>query len=153
YTFQLKRNVHFANGQPLTSADVVFSLNRLVNIKGNPAFLLDGVTVKPSGKYAVVMRSKTPAAQLPAILAKPSTGIVNATLVKAHGGTSAADASTADKAEQWLNSSDSVGAGSGPYVLKSYSGTSQVVMAPNTKYWGAKKPSFGSVVLRNMPAT
>src|SRR6266516_6170037 len=45
FTFQLKRNVHFADGTPLTSADVVFSLNRLVNLKGNPAFLLAGITV------------------------------------------------------------------------------------------------------------
>ncbi len=42
FTFNLKKNVHFANGDPLTSADVVFSLNRLINLKGNPAFLLDG---------------------------------------------------------------------------------------------------------------
>ena len=114
FTFQLKRNVHFANGAPLTAADVVFSLDRLINIKGNPAFLLDGVTVRAKGRYTVVMTSKTPAGQLPAILANPSTGIVNSKLVRQHGGTSAADASTADKAEQWLNSSASVGAGSGP---------------------------------------
>src|SRR5437899_4728103 len=29
FVFQLKKNVHFANGAPLTSADVVFSFNRL----------------------------------------------------------------------------------------------------------------------------
>jgi peptide/nickel transport system substrate-binding protein len=153
FTFQLKRNVHFANGAPLTSADVVFSLNRLINIKGNPAFLLAGVKVKAAGRYAVVMTSGTPAAQLPAILANPSTGIVNAALVKAHGGTDAANASTADKAEQWLNTPASAGAGSGPYVLKSYSTTSQVVLAPNTRYWGPRKPAFGTVVVRNMIAT
>jgi peptide/nickel transport system substrate-binding protein len=153
FTFQLNKNVHFANGAPLTSADVVFSLNRLINIKGNPAFLLSGVTVKAAGKYTVVMTSATPATQLLSILANPSTGIVNAKLVKAHGGTSAADASTADKAEQWLNTPASAGAGSGPYVLKSYSTTSQVVLAPNTHYWGSLKPAFGSVVVRNMIAT
>ena len=153
FTFQLKKNVHFADGRPLTSADVVFSLNRLINLKGNPAFLLSGITVKARGKYVVAMQSQTPAAQLPAILANPSTGIVNSKLVKAHGGTAAADAATADKAEQWLNSADSVGAGSGPYTLKSYSSTSQVDLAPNPKYWGVKKPGFGSIVLRNMPAT
>src|ERR1700755_2476033 len=31
FTFNLKKNVHFANGDPLTSADVVFSLNRPLN--------------------------------------------------------------------------------------------------------------------------
>jgi peptide/nickel transport system substrate-binding protein len=99
------------------------------------------------------MRSTTSAAQLPAILANPSTGIVNAKLVKAHGGTSAANATSADKAEQWLNSSASAGAGSGPYVLKSYSTTSSVTLGPNARYWGAKKPKFGTVVVRNMVAT
>ena len=42
YTFQLKKNVHFADGTPLTSADVVWSLKRLQNLKGNPSFLLAG---------------------------------------------------------------------------------------------------------------
>ena len=152
FTFQLKPNVHFANGAPLTSADVVFSLDRLINIKGNPAFLLTGIIVKAHGKYGVTMTSQTPATQLPAILANPSTGIVNSKLVKAHGGTDAADASTADTAETWLNSSASVGAGSGPYTLKSYSTTSQITLVPNTHYWSAKKPAFSSVVVRNMIA-
>jgi peptide/nickel transport system substrate-binding protein len=152
FTFQLKRNVHFANGNPLTSADVVFSLNRLINLKGNPAFLLTGIKISALGKYGVVMRSGTPAGQLPSILANPSTGIVNAKLVKAHGGSAGANASKTDKAESFLNSSASVGAGSGPYTLQSFSTTSQVTLAPNTHYWGAKKPAFGSVVVRNMIA-
>jgi peptide/nickel transport system substrate-binding protein len=152
FTFQLKKNVHFADGTPLTSADVVFSLNRLINIKGNAAFLLAGITVSAKGKYTIIMKSKTPATALPAILANPSTGIVNSKLVKAHGGTSAANAATADKAEQWFNSSASAGAGSGPYELKSYSTTSQLTLVPNPKYWGPKKPGFGTVVVRNMIA-
>jgi peptide/nickel transport system substrate-binding protein len=152
FTFQLKPNVRFANGSPLTSADVLFSMNRLINLKGNPASLLAGITVSARGKYTVVMKSATPATQLTAILANPSTGIVNSKLVKAHGGTSAADASTADKAEQFLNSAASIGAGSGPYTLKSYSTTSQVTLTPNPKYWGTKKPAFGTVVVRNMLA-
>jgi peptide/nickel transport system substrate-binding protein len=152
FTFKLKKNVHFADGTPLTSADVVFSLRRLVNLKGNPAFLLAGVTVAPAGKNAVVMRSKTPVSQLPAVLANPSTGIVNSALVKQHGGTDAANAAKADKAEQWLNSPDSKGAGSGPYTLSSYSTTSQITLVPNSSYWGRKKAAFSSVVVRNMVA-
>ena len=152
FVFQLKRNVHFADGTPLTSNDVVFSFNRLVNLKGNPSFLLDGVTTSAKGAYAVVMRSKTPDSALPAILANPSTGIVNSKLVKAHGGSAGPGADKTDKAEQWLNSSASAGAGSGPYVLKSFSTTSQVTMVPSKNYWGTSKAAFGSVVLRNMIA-
>ena len=152
FTFQIKRNVHFADGTPLTSADVVFSLNRLVNLKGNPAFLLDGVTSRARGKYTVIVNAKNPATALPSILANPSTGIVNSKLVRQHGGTASVGADKNDKAEQWLNSSGSAGVGSGPYVLKSFSTTSQVTLVPNTRYWGGAKASFGTVVLRNMIA-
>jgi peptide/nickel transport system substrate-binding protein len=152
FTFQLKRNVHFADGTPLTSADVVFSLNRLVNLKGNPSFLLDGVTARAKGRYTVVLRSKTPGTQLPAILANTSTGIVNSKLAKQHGGTASVGADKADKAEQWFNSAASAGAGSGPYLLKQYSTTSQITLVPNPRYWGANKAAFGTVVIRNMIA-
>jgi len=152
YTFQLKRNVHFADGTPLTSADVVFSLRRLQNIKGNPSFLMAGITLSAPSKYTVVMRSKTPATQLPVILANPSTGILNSALVKKNGGTDAANAAKADKAENWLNSPSSAGAGSGPYTLSAYSATSQITLTPNAKYWGPKKSPWSSVVVRNMVA-
>jgi peptide/nickel transport system substrate-binding protein len=152
FTFRLKKNVHFADGKPLTSADVVFSFRRLINLKGNPAFLLDGVTPSAKGKYTVVLKSATPATQLPAILANTSTGIVNSKLVRAHGGTDAVGADTADKAEGWFNSSESAGAGSGPYTLKDYSTTSQLTLVPNKNYWGAQKAAFSTVVIRNMIA-
>jgi len=152
FAFQLKTNVRFADGTPLTSADVVFSLDRLINIKGNPSFLLDGITVAAAGKYGVVMHAKDPASALPAILANTSLGIVNSKLAKQHGATDTADADKTDKAEQWFNSPASVGAGSGPYVLKQYSTSSQIVLAPNTKYWGPTKAAFSSVVVRNMIA-
>ena len=152
YTFQLKRNVHFADGTPLTSADVVFSFNRLVNLKGNPSFLLAGVTTKAAGKYGVVVRSKTSNTALPAILANTSLGVVNSKLVKQHGGTDKPGADKTDKAERWFNSPDSVGVGSGPYVLKQYSTTSQIVLTPSPNYWGKDKAAFSSIVVRNMIA-
>lgn len=152
FTFQLKRNVRFADGSALTSADVVFSLNRLVNLKGNPAFLLDGVTARAKGRYTVVVRSKAPGTQLPAILANTSTGIVNSKLAKQHGATASVGADKSDKAEQWFNSAASAGAGSGPYLLKSYSTTSQITLVPNPRYWGTKKAAFSNVVIRNMIA-
>jgi peptide/nickel transport system substrate-binding protein len=152
YTFQLKRNIRFADGTPLTASDVVFSFRRLINLKGNPSFLLAGVTVSSRGRYTVVLRSKTPNTALPAIVANTSLGIVNAKLARKHGATAAANADKADKAERWFNSASSAGAGSGPYLLRSYSTTSQIVLQPNTRYWGPGKPKWGSVVIRNMVA-
>ena len=57
YTFELRRDIRFADGTPMTAADVVFSFRRLINLKGNPSFLLAGVTVSARGKYTVVLRS------------------------------------------------------------------------------------------------
>ena len=54
--------MHFADGAPLTSADVVFSLRRLVNLKGNPSHILSGFKVSATGKYTVVIDSAHPGA-------------------------------------------------------------------------------------------
>ena len=43
------------------------------------------------------------------------------------------------------------GAGSGPYLLRQYSTTSQIVLEQNPRYWG-RKPAFERVVIRNMIA-
>jgi peptide/nickel transport system substrate-binding protein len=151
YTFELRRDIVFADGTPMTAADVVFSFRRLINLKGNPSFLLAGVRVSARGKYTVVLRSATPNTALPAIVANTSLGIVNSKLAKKNGATDAANADKADKAEKWFNSAASVGAGSGPYVLRQYSTTSQIVLEQNPRYRGPK-PAFERVVIRNMVA-
>jgi peptide/nickel transport system substrate-binding protein len=99
YTFALRRNAHFSDGTPLTSADVVFSYRRLINLKGNPSFLLSGITVSAKGPYTVVLRSKTPNPAIPVLVTNTSLGIVNSKVVKAHGGTDAPNADKTDKAE------------------------------------------------------
>jgi peptide/nickel transport system substrate-binding protein len=149
YTFDLRRDIVFADGTPMTAADVVFSFRRLINLKGNPSFLLADVTVSARGKYTVVLTSKTPNTALPTIVANTSLGIVNSKLAKQHGATDGANAAKTDKAERWFNSPQSRGAGSGPYILRQYSTTSQIVLEPNARYWGAK-PAFERVVIRNM---
>jgi peptide/nickel transport system substrate-binding protein len=149
YTFNLRRDIRFADGTPMTAADVVFSFRRLINLKGNPAFLLGGVTVSARGRYTVILRSKTPNTAIPAIVANTSLGIVNSRLAKRNGATDGPNAAKADRAERWFNSPRSQGAGSGPYVLRQYSTTSQIVLEPNPRYWG-RKPAFERVVIRNM---
>src|SRR6476619_2307533 len=152
FVFNLRRNVRVADGTPLTPADAVFSFRRLINLTGNPSFLLDGVTASARGRYTVVLRSTTPATALPSILTNTSLGIVNSKLVRKHGGTSAVGADKSDKAEKWFNSAASRGAGSGPYLLQRYSTTSQITLVPNPRYWGSKKAAFKTVVVRNMIA-
>jgi peptide/nickel transport system substrate-binding protein len=151
YTFDLRRDVRFADGTRMTAADVVFSFRRLINLKGNPSFLLSGVTVSARGRYTVVLRSRTPNTAIPAIVANTSLGIVNSRLARRHGATAAANAARTDRAERWFNSPASRGAGSGPYLLRQYSTTGQIVLEQNPRYW-RRKPAFERVVIRNMVA-
>lgn len=149
YTFTLRKDVRFSDGTKLTAKDVAFSYRRLINLKGNPSFLLGGVTVSTKGSYTVVLKSATPNPAIPVIVANAALGIVNSKAVKAHGGTDAVGADKDDKAESYLNSTS---AGSGPYVLKSFSTTSQVTLGKNSRYWGTNKPTFSTIVIRNVQA-
>jgi peptide/nickel transport system substrate-binding protein len=149
YTFTLRKGVTFANGDPVTAADVVFSFMRTKNINGNPSFLMAGITATAPSPGTVVLTSSTPNTAVPAILTNPALGIVDQKAVTAAGGTAAASAATADKAEAALNATSE---GSGPYTLSSFSLTSQVVLKANPKYWGAK-PKYSEIVIRNVQAS
>jgi peptide/nickel transport system substrate-binding protein len=148
FTFTLRNDIKFGDGTKLTSADVLFSFNRLINIKGNPSFLLDGVTVAAPDDSTVVLTSKDPNPAIPFIIPNPALGIVNSKVVKAHGGTDQPGADKADQAESFLNSQS---AGTGPYVLKAFSTTSEVDLEANPNYWGPK-PFYNKVVIRNIQA-
>jgi peptide/nickel transport system substrate-binding protein len=148
YTFTLRPGVKFANGDPVTATDVVFSLTRTKNINGNPSFLMAGITATAPSSNTVVLTSATPNTAIPAILTNPALAIVDAKKVQAAGGSDAANAATADKAETALNTTSE---GSGPYTLTSYSTTTQVVLTANPTYWGPK-PKYGKIVIRNVQA-
>ena len=113
YTFKLRNDIKFGDGTQLTSADVMFSFNRLINIKGNPSFLLAGITVSAPDASTVVLTSQDPNPAIPFIIPNPALGIVNSKVVKAHGGTDQPGADKADTAESFLNS-QSAGTGRTP---------------------------------------
>lgn len=143
FTLTLQGTHTFSDGTTMTADDVVFSLNRVIGIKGNPSFLLDGVSVAKKDDKTVVLTTKIPTPALPSILANPALGIVNSKVVKANGGTTTKD----DKAEKYLNTKS---AGSGPYMLSSLNLSSQVVLAVNPKYDGPTKPTYDRVVIQNV---
>ncbi|MEU2610946.1 ABC transporter substrate-binding protein [Micromonospora sp. NPDC007271] len=146
FTFKLRQGVKFSDGTPLTADDVVFSLNRLKNVKASPAVMVSGLTVSKTDDATVVVTSATPDPNIPVVLAMPSTGVINAKVAREHGAKDGDDAAQGDTAQQYL---DTNSVGSGPYVLKSYDPSSQVVLEANPSYWGTK-PQFARVVLRNM---
>ena len=152
YTFTLRPDVKFESGNLLTSADVKWSLERLANVKGIAAFYVASVaSIETPDPQHVAIKLKDPNSGMLAILAAPPTAILDSKLVKENGGDASTEAKDGDKAETYLNSHS---AGSGPYVMTSYTPNQEVTLERNKTYWG-KPPLFDRIVLRHQaePAT
>src|SRR5262249_28212725 len=147
WTFNLRKGVKFSNGDPLTAADVVFSLLRVKNVNTAPAFIAASFkSVKAVGDDTVVITTKEPNPAVPYLVAYKSTGVVDSKVAKQNGATDAADASKTDKAEKWFNSNS---IGSGPYTFQTFSSTDQTVLEANPNFWGTK-PAYDQIVFRNV---
>jgi peptide/nickel transport system substrate-binding protein len=147
YSFRLRRNVRFSSGNPLTSADVKWSLDRVRYLKSNPAFFLNSVeeilTPDPS---TVVLKLKAPNPSLLPILASSSLGAIDSKLVSQKGGDASPDAKDRDKAEPFLLAQS---AGTGAYVMERYVPDQEVVLVRNPNHWRGA-PKLQRIVIRNI---
>jgi len=145
WTFKLNPKARFSDGSKVTSADVAFSLLRLKNLAGSASYLVSfmkGVTT-PDPETAVVTLTR-PDWEFPNQMSATYTSVLNSKVVKAQGGSDAANAAKVDKADHWFQSHS---AGSGPYILQSFTSGSQVTMVANPHYWGPK-PYFTRIVFK-----
>lgn len=148
FTFKIREGILFQDGTPLTAADVEYSINRLVNVKGRPAFIVAGFSAEATGEYEVVVRTENSNPAVPFILTNSSAAIVNSALVTANGGSAAADAAETDTAQAWFDTTGAAGSGSGPYYVESFNTETEVVLVRNENYWG-ERPDWPRIVLRN----
>src|SRR5258708_2939873 len=148
-TFKLRSDVHFSDGTPLTSADAVFSMNRLINIGGSFGSFVVDQTASAVDQYTVKVTSSHPDPSIAADWAIPTSGILNSKVAIANGGSSSKGASTADTLTPFLNQHS---AGSGPYVLRSLEPSSLVVLTMSPNYWGTK-PVYTRLEFVNVPSS
>ena len=161
-TVELNQAARFADGTPVTSADVAFSLDRLIaSTTGSPYALsfsaLDGFAqlragkpwmatgIQTLGNGEVVFNLQYPVPYLPELLAMPCTSVVERSLAQ---GVPAGS-------NWWFAHS----AGSGPYVFQSYSPGSDLALRPAHAYWragadvgGDPEGPFVSVDFRIIPS-
>jgi peptide/nickel transport system substrate-binding protein len=110
---------------------------------------MNGITVSAPSANTVVLETAVPTPQVLAIATSPAFGILDSSVLKANGGTDAADAATTDTALEFLKSKS---VGSGRYTLTSFNLTTEVVLAKNPKYWGGvDKAGYDKIILRNVP--
>ena len=145
YVFKLNPNIRFSDGTPASADDVIFSYLRQKNLKGPASWFENGVaSITKTGQHEVTIKLGAINVDWLFLLTSPFLSIENAAVVKAHGGTAAADAATTDTAVAWL---DQHSAGSGPFVLDAWERGSQLSISRNPHYWG-KQPPFNRVIFR-----
>ncbi|MET9499698.1 ABC transporter substrate-binding protein [Streptomyces sp. NPDC006552] len=136
YVCKLRKDLKFADGSPVTAADVKFSIDRVRAIKSDSKVysLLSTIdTIETQGDREVVFHLNTPDATFPYKLATPTAGIVNPD----------------DYAKSSLRKGVEVD-GSGPYTMKAEVKNDTVVKTVFTKnphYKGQLKPKNDEVSL------
>lgn len=131
YTFHIRDNAKFSNGDPVTGDDVKFSLDRFGNTKLNAIYGVlavgyKGTTVVDASTVTVRL-SKPVSAFLYNISILPAF-IVPKKLVQAQG-------------EKFFNKP----VGSGPFVVTEWLQGSHITFAKNPYYWEAGKPYLDEV--------
>ena len=129
----LRRNVKFADGTPLTSADVKWSFDRVLKIKGDQgiyALLSNLKSTSTNGTYGVTFHLKSPQSTWPFILATNAGYIVPKAMYPG------------DKIRD--NSQSQVG--TGPYQLVKYTPGQQAVFKANPNYWGPKPKNDNLII-------
>lgn len=148
WTFNLRDDVTFANGDPLTADDVVFSFTRLQNVQSNPSFLADNITaIEAVDDNTVEITLGEPSPSFLAEMVNTAFSVANDTEVMDAGGTNAEDAAETDTAREIF---DQTSAGTGPYILESWTPQEETVLVRNPNYWG-DEPFFDRVIIVNIP--
>jgi len=146
----LRSGVKFHSGNEMTADDVVFSWNRLKNIKFQPSFLATDywTSVEPVDPLTIKIKLVSPNAALVAILTSIPLAVTDSKLLRENGGTDAEDADKTDTAKDWLNEGNS--AGTGPFRLTTWELGSEVIIEMNPDYWG-EAPKLDRIIWRNVP--
>src|SRR5215469_483049 len=141
YTFTLRPGVKFSNGQPMTSADVKFSLEQTMAAKAGWGYIDAAIkSVDDPTPSTVVVHLKYPWAPLLADLSLFANGIVPNNF----GGKTAAQFYQAP-------------IGTGPFKWDSWHKGSALKLVKNPYYWekgpgGAKLPYLNSVTWTDVPS-
>ncbi|HEY4384713.1 MAG TPA: peptide ABC transporter substrate-binding protein [Ktedonobacteraceae bacterium] len=141
YTFTLKPNLKFSDGTPLTSQDVIYSINRTIlpATKSPVSYYLSqikdfdkasagkiptliGDSLQAPDPNTVVITISQPGAYFLQALTYPTSYVVNQKLINKYG-------------TSWTDH-EAEGAGDGPFKVQSYSHTTGIQLVRNDNYYG-----------------
>jgi len=151
WTFHLRPNLHFSDGSQLTSADVIYSINRSVEpATASPVgpyylALLKDINLLTSGKIktligdsllapdpsTVVIKISKPASYFLDALTYPTSYVVEQSLITTYG-------------KNWTDHL-TTGGGDGPFKVAAYTHGKEIDFVPNPYYYGPK-PQLQKVI-------
>lgn len=134
YTFFLRHNAEFSNGDPLTAKDVLWTYQHGMKANGNLSFLASEAAIKTVAEvnpYEVRITLQHPDPMFLPIIAMYPFSILDAKVA------------AKEPATYW-NTHE---LGSGPYELQSLEPASQAVFVLNPHYWGPR-PAHAEVILK-----
>src|SRR5437899_8574357 len=137
-TVKIRSGVKFQNGEPLTSADVKYTFDRIIDAKNAAvarSFFTDVDTIAAPDDTTVVFNLKNPNAALIAYMAHPNTGIVSKKIGEAN-----ADLSKKETA-----------IGSGPFKLAEWLPDNFMRFEANKSYYVAGQPYLDGIRINVVP--
>ena len=140
WTFKLRPNLKFSDGSPLTSADVVFTMERVPKVPNSPSsfkvYLQKIEKIEAIDPLTVRMTTTEPYPLLP----------INMVGLPIMSAKAAAGSAPEGKTTTELNAGDGL-VGAGPYKFVSWKRGAEIVFERNPYYWGPK-PAWDKVVYR-----
>ena len=133
WTFTLRDDITWSDGQPVTAQDFIYGFDNLAAQGGDYCTILSDVAESyeaPDDK-TVVIKLKQPCAYLPSILAFPSTYPARQDYVEKYG-----EAYATDPDKSVYN---------GPYEMESWAHESEVVMKLRDDYYDADNIQVGTI--------
>jgi peptide/nickel transport system substrate-binding protein len=137
-TVKLRTGVKFHNGDPLTSADVKYTFDRIIDTKTAAvarSFFADVDTITAPDPATIIFNLKNPNAALIAYMAHPNTGIVSKKIGEAN-----ADLSKKETA-----------IGSGPFKLVEWVPDNFMRFDANKDYYVSGQPYLGGIRINVVP--
>ena len=137
YTFKLRPNVKWHDGQPFTSADVSYTILEVlkkVHPRGRSAFAKVTAVETPDPLTAVIKLSQPAPPMLTALASSYESPMVPKHLF----------AGTDPSANPYISKP----VGTGPFVFKEWKKGDYILLEKNADYWQAGKPSLQRIVFR-----
>jgi peptide/nickel transport system substrate-binding protein len=148
WRFTLRKGVKFSTGNPMTVDDVKWSFDRVINLKDQPQQYIANISaVNVVDPNTIDIILKKPEEPILTILAAPAFVVYERKVVEQHGGNAGPQASTEDKATEWLNQHS---AGTGAYTLAAWARNAQIQLVRNPHSWRGT-PGFQRIVIRHIP--